>query len=83
MLPLIGLVGASVAGGVVGGIAAKHFMDTPSSPATTGGYTPFIAGRKTVGQLRGESQQYWSAWWNKHRNSQKGQMARTGIPGVW
>jgi len=81
MLPLIGIIGASVAGGVVGGLAAQSFA--PKNAPTTGGYTPFIAGRKTVGQLRGDSQGYWSSWWNKHRNTATGNLARTGMPGVW
>lgn len=81
MLPLIGIIGASVAGGVVGGLAA-HAISAPT-PQTTGGYTPFVAGRKTVGQLRGDSQGYWTSWWNKHRNTSTGHLARTGVPGVW
>lgn len=86
MLPLIGVIGASVAGGVVGGLAANAFSNSQSSIGsgpTVGGYTPFVAGRKTVGQLRGDSQSYWTSWWNKHRDTPVGDMARTGVPGVW
>ncbi len=79
MLPIIGIIGAGVVGGLVGGLAAH----TIGAPQTTSGYTPFVAGRKTVGQLRGDSHDYWTSWWNQHRNTQAGQMARTGMPGVW
>ena len=81
MLPLIGMLGASVAGAVVGGLAV-HAMSGSQAP-TVGGYTPFVAGRKTVGQLRGDSQSYWSSWWDKNRDTPKGQLASTGLPGVW